>query len=275
MKITIKLIKVLIDRFNTHFEKQIAGRGHQKVKIFGDLLVSYAINGSTLTEYFEYEFYKKSSYEKKYFVTYRKARKLFKVFNDCKHIDKLNDKALTNTYFESYLGRDWLNVSKCTLEEFKVFCTEHSNFIVKPTKSSLGKGVRKVNFNESIDINLLYKELVTRKFIVEEYIQQIDSMREFHESSVNTIRVTTVRTNNDVKVMSAALRLGNNGLEIDNHASGGIIASIDVEDGIVITQGIDKFGKRYIKHPMSQKIIVGYKVPYCLDSRPLITRHWN
>ena len=49
---------------------------------------------------------------------------------------------------------------------------------------------------------------------------------------------------------------------VDNTGSGGIIASVDEESGIVYTKAISEFySHKYIRHPDSKKIILGLQMP--------------
>ena len=108
----------------------------------------------------------------------------------------------------------------------------------------------------------MYKELKNEDIILEEYIDQLKEVAEFHPSSVNTIRVTTVFKDSKVHIMNAAFRMGNNFANIDNHAAGGIVAAIDKETGVVSSSGIDKYSNRYLYHPVTNKQIIGYSIPF-------------
>ena len=51
--------------------------------------------------------------------------------------------------------------------------------------------------------------------------------------------------------------MGNNFANIDNHAAGGIVTSIDKETGVVSSSGIDKYSNRYLYYPVTNKQIIG------------------
>lgn len=80
---SIAFIRDLLIRFNQHFEKTIDGEagGFKKLLYLFDVVLSFIIHGSSLTDYFEYEFYKKRNLERKEFVTWRKAQRYFKILN--------------------------------------------------------------------------------------------------------------------------------------------------------------------------------------------------
>lgn len=151
---------------------------------------------------------------------------------------------------------------ECKADEFEEFLRAHRTVIVKPRRGSCGKGVRKIMIDCQDDIGRWYSKIYTEDVIVQEYLNQHPEMSAYHSESVNTIRITTVLTNNGLRIMNAALRMGNRGEVIDNHAAGGMLAAVDPETGIVFTPGVDKFSQRYIKHPVTQRMIVGTRIPY-------------
>lgn len=234
------------------------------------MVLSFIIHGSSLTDYFEYEFYKKRNLERKEFVTWRRALRYFRVLHNNNFIDKLYDKVDIYQTFAQYLKRDWIYVNNCSLNEFEVFCRYHLIVMVKPRRSSCGRGVRKMMIGNQVNLRDLFSELRNEDVIVEEYLNQHPEMSAFHPESVNTIRVTTVLTDSGVEIMNAAFRIGNRGEAIDNHAAGGIVASIDIETGIVTTSGVDKYSNRYIKHPVTKKMIVGFQIPHWDEVKKLV-----
>ncbi len=117
----INFIKDLFARFNEHFNRSIGGGAVRKIICLLDIVFCFIIHGSSLTDYFEYEFYKKSNYEKKKFVTWRRAQKYFKILHDDAHVYKLHDKTEIYTYFGEFLGREWIYCKNCVFEKFVTF----------------------------------------------------------------------------------------------------------------------------------------------------------
>ena len=75
--------------------------------------------------------------------------------------------------------------------------------------------------------------------------------------SINTLRIVTL---NKI-VVTAYVRLGNSGNVVDNFNHGGMVAAIDVEDGIVKHKAIDKQTNEYEIHPYTNKKIIGTQIP--------------
>ena len=104
----------------------------------------------------------------------------------------------------------------------------------------------------------LYNELYNNKqILVEEIAVQCKKISDLHPDSINTLRVVTLKG----MVVTALLRIGNNHNNVDNFNHEGLCVPIDIEDGIVKYQAIDKKGNLYDKHPITKKEIVGFKVP--------------
>ncbi|MGI6328767.1 MAG: sugar-transfer associated ATP-grasp domain-containing protein [Dethiobacteria bacterium] len=258
----IDFIKSLFTRFNENFDRIIGGGVIRKAVYLGDIIYCFIMHGSSLRDYFDYEFYKKRNYEKKQFVTWRRAQNYFKVLQNNTYVHKLNDKAEIYKNFSKYLGRKWIYIKNCSFEQFEIFCRKHRILIVKPHCSSLGRGVKKVIVNHQTNLREWYLDLIEEDVVLEEYLVQHCEMSAFHPESVNTVRVTSVLTDDGVKIMNAAFRMGNKGSVVDNHGAGGIAAAIDINSGTVMTTGVDKYQNRYIKHPITGKMIVGFQIPF-------------
>ena len=57
------------------------------------------------------------------------------------------------------------------------------------------------------------------------------------------------------------MRVGIGSSIVDNAGSGGIIAPVDPETGIVTQQGITEHGKYYLRHPDTGVVFPGFQVP--------------
>lgn len=268
--LNVAFIVDLYRRFRSHLWRHIIGTG-PRVRSFVvlshlyylfDVTRAYIIHGSSLNDYFEYEFYKKSHLERKKFVTNRRARWIFKRLLPPEYRKGIEDKFEINTRYSKFLGREWLYPREISYEEFEGFIRRHSQFLVKPRYSALGRGVTIVDATGA-DLRQLYLDLRKNDMIVEQLVIQHSKMSALHPSSVNTVRITTVLCpSDDVKVVSAVLRIGSDGSVVDNHAAGGLIANIDIDSGVVYTTAINKFSERFVFHPVTGIQIVGFEIPY-------------
>ena len=106
-----------------------------------DVVLAFIVHGSTLTDYFEYEFYKKRHYERSKVITFRRANRIFEFLSDSIESKKLRDKYEISLAYDEFMKRDWLYMGVCDFHEFESFCQVHSKFMVKPRFGSCGKGV--------------------------------------------------------------------------------------------------------------------------------------
>lgn len=63
-------------------------------------------------------------------------------------------------------------------------------------------------------------------YVIQECLHQHPVMAQFNESSINTLRVTTLCLNNRFSVCSVILRCGKQGSTVDNWGAGGIVAVV-------------------------------------------------
>ena len=230
----------------------------------------YAVYGFQTDEFFIYDVMSLSDYGKSKFITEGKSRWYFyDKLNKKENTILFDDKSKTYELFKKYYHREILVVnSEAQKDEFLSFVQSNPELIIKPLGSSGGKGVRL--FAECDSFSTLLEEYKDG-FILEQKLKNDRSFSEFHEASLNTVRVVTVRLNDRVEIPFAFVRIGLDGSCIDNGRSGGILGLIDVETGIVIAAGDKKSKKRCISHQNSGKQIVGFLVPQWNEAKKLVT----
>ena len=100
--------------------------------------------GCSPDDYFRYEFYRKSGFERDRFITYRRSQALIKRFNDPSKTHYFRDKRDFNKIFHSFIKREWIDLSKCTKEEFEKFFLRQGAVLMKPLDGGQGKGIFKL-----------------------------------------------------------------------------------------------------------------------------------
>ena len=208
-------------------------------------------------DYNLFEMYSMNKFERSTVITRGINNEIIKKYNDPEYMKIFNDKIMFNKKFNKYLKRDWLELNGDNLDEFKKFCKKHNVFIAKPTKESCGKGVELISVNNH-ELNELYNELyTTNRILVEELVTQCAEINKLHPESINTLRVVTLKG----MVVTALLRIGNNHNNVDNFNHEGLCVPIDIEDGVIKYQAIDKKGNLYEEHPLTHVKIIDFKVP--------------
>jgi hypothetical protein len=74
-----------------------------------------------------------------------------------------------------------------------------------------------------------------KEFIAEEVLKNHPKLEKLNSTSLNTIRIVTIRTKNSIEFIFAGLRIGVPGQVIDNISKGGGVAAIDIDKGVVIS----------------------------------------
>lgn len=105
--------------------------------------------------------------------------------------------------------------------------------------------------------------------LAEEAIVNEESIRAFNPTSLNTIRIVTVRSGDYFKIICACLRIGAKGSSVDNVSSGGTSARINLE-----THKLDSvfFANAYREIPTSQsgRNDIGFEIPYWKETVKLV-----
>lgn len=124
--------------------------------------------------------------------------------------------------------------------------------------ASDGKILIKGSLFEVYNIEKVYKS----DFIIQKKLQQHDVLKRIYPHSVNTLRVVSLRVDNEIKIISVVARFGNNGSKVDNpHATGGVSCGVN-DNGELNKFAIDKHINKHYKHPYSQVEFEGIKIPF-------------
>ncbi|MGH9632980.1 MAG: sugar-transfer associated ATP-grasp domain-containing protein [Bryobacteraceae bacterium] len=107
--------------------------------------------------------------------------------------------------------------------------------------------------------------------VVEEYLEQHESYKVFNPSSVNTLRLWVIRSEDQPsKTIGGYLRMGRAGSLVDNQSSGGIVAPVDLDTGILYTaMDGNPTRKMYPVHPDHGAQIEGAKLDLWKEAKEL------
>lgn len=239
----------------------------RKLFYYVDWLFAYLIHGASISDYFAYGFYKLRHNGRAEYITCRRHKKIQSICNPSLTDRELcRNKIKFNQHFSDCIGREWLDMNEVNKARFKSFFERHPVVFVKEIEGYCGIGIKKCLSSEC-DIDGLYDKLCRNThshFILEEQITQHPALEEFHPWSINTIRIVTIynTTTDNVHVINARFRMGNLKNGMDNFHAKGLCANIDVETGIIVSEGYDKQNHLYVRHPLTEKQIVGFQIPY-------------
>ena len=230
--------------------------GFTEDKLFHDYLRVRRSNPEkrvSMSEYMIFGFYGLTTAQQKQYLTDVEATLLMRPYNSIAE-PYLKSKVTFLKNFTQFVSRGWLYLPESDPEAFDAFVHRYHVIALKPQYSSWGIGFRKLTeaeWDAAPDRQALFDELCAGKYLAEEFVQSDDSLARFHPASLNTLRVITFRRGDRFEVFGAGLRVGNNGLHVDNAHGGGIFCEIDPATGVIMTDGLDEHGNSYLCHPMT------------------------
>ena len=210
---------------------------------------------------YQYEFYKKSEEERNEYVSRLKMAYFYLRYGPGVLRPLFRDKARFLKNFNKYVHRQWLYAPEASFEDFQQLVSTH-DCIVKPLDGSRGKGVFKIYKDDpKSDGREFYEFCVKDKVLLEQCIESCEELSALHPQSLNTVRVVTFSNKEKACVFSGVLRAGVGDSVIDNSHAGGVSAQINIQTGVVESDGVDVHGNRFECHPNSGIRIRGFKIP--------------
>src|SRR5690625_345457 len=172
-------------------------------------------------------------------------KKFLNVFNDNPMNDMYRDKSLYDILFDTEYkvhnvlkytrgkyfdkGNNLLNDN----EAFDLLISDSKEYIIKPSDTNNGIGIKKMSIKdgtiylseESVGLKDL-TEVYGYNFVIQRIIQQHEVMAKPHPSSVNTLRIATLRWNGEILVLYTFARFGTGNDIKDNAGSGGLVVGV-------------------------------------------------
>lgn len=153
--------------------------------------------------------------------------------------------------------------------------------ICKPERGMHGKGIialRSENGkyycgNKECTEDEIITHIPEEGLMVEELIENHSILKDLHPSSLNTVRMVTLKTKDGIEVFVSILRMGVNGTSVDNLCSGGITVLVH-PDGSLASDGWFKDYKKSPSslHPNSKIIFENIKLPFYAECIELVKK---
>ena len=236
----------------------------------------YWMYGSTVDEEIYLFFENKTDLQKREYITERNRWNYYRFLNDPKDWHLLRNKFEAYSLLKEYYKRDVIEFKgEKDKAEFEAFVRKHPVFVVKPVGGSGAFGVSKVSVDSYNGFEELYQAMLARiealggfsklekvkSLVLEELIEQVDEFAVFHPSSINAVRLITIRNGNSVSFFYPWIKFGASGSFIASAAIDGFDAGIDPETGIIVTDGVQENGNRVVVHPDSGVRFKGFQIP--------------
>ena len=236
-----------------------------------DVMIWYIFYGATLTDYLDYEFYKKSFKERRKYAVVRTQNKFYEKVSPSQYKEFFTIKPKFLNNFKEYIGRGFY-VPENGLDELNEFLSKNKEFMIKPIDGLGGHDVRKMKKSEIKNVSKFLTYLEENRMFLEELIVQHKKMNVLCPKSVNTLRIMTFANNDKAEILYAALRVGNGVYEVDNFHKGGMGVSIDTKRGILKGSAIDKDLNEYKRHPQTKIMFDKFEIPYFKEAKDLVLK---
>lgn len=161
------------------------------------------------------------------------------------------------------IGQTWLNgnlspISKnSVLDLLKI---EEEVVVKKAVNSEGGFGVYFLTGDICRKFKTLIKD-ISCDVVIQRSVKQHPMLSELHSSSVNTMRIVTLMTEEKVKVYAATIKIGTGGRRLDNGCQGGIYCGIN-SDGTLKKRGLLDNGTSVEIHPELGYRFEDKKIPH-------------
>jgi len=225
--------------------------------------------GAGYIDYRIFDFARLSGAQRKTFVTQGKNENLIRRLNRKSDCRLMNDKIEFNKLFESYIGREWIDLRACSKEEFASFLKGKSAIIAKPVAEVSGKGVIIVETAQCQNPKELYCRLKkSGQVLVEQMVVQHPDISRVYQDSVNTLRLFTIAMPDEVHVICRVMRFGVGGSVVDNFTAGGMFALVN-EAGIIHTDAVNIKTEIFSAHPDTGEIFKGMEIPFFAEAEAM------
>lgn len=254
---TSKRIPGELEKWSKEYALEI---NKSQAAIKADMRKRYIKQEMTPYEYYMFKLFGRSEKEKDEFASKWEQHMMFSK-------SKLNtfprSKIKRYEIFKSVFKRKVLGITfKGVGEEqaYLDYIKENPVFVVKPSEGTEGRGVFKATAEEIPDLKIL-KKIVKEECLLEQPIIQGEELAAFHPASINTIRVvSSMDGEGGFQIIHAVIRTGRGESFVDNLGAGGLLAVVDRDNGIVISDGLRGL-EHYKTHPDSGLSYKGFVVP--------------
>lgn len=252
----------------------------QKEQMVFRFVYDFWVYGSSIHEEFYLHLIEKTDAEKREYMLRMNRTVYAQYLNGAAgpdRVEKLEDKYRLYQILKPYYKRDVIEIrSMDDLDVFTDFAKKHKVFVVKPANCSVGMGIHKSSMNDFGDdykaamesiisegeaIHKRHPSKVSR-MVLEELIEQDESLAAFHRDSVNAVRATAVRGKDGrIHIYHPWIKVGMRGSFVATAARDGFVSEIDPITGILISDGYQETGDIYTHHPDTGLQIKGFQIP--------------
>lgn len=240
------------------------------------------VAGASYEDYNNYKFWDVSEDIQKTYYTNKCITTLYRKYNvDRKTNRFIQHKDLFYAEFSDYIGRPWM-ITRGGIDE-DLFFEKFKNterVLYKPRSDSFGRGILTYDVDKGTPEKINEAIAKHGEGVIEGFIKQHHEMDKFSKNAVNTVRIVTIRTNDETKGIEtgdvhfafAGFRMGTGEKFVDNLHSGGLLASIDIDTGIVVTDAVDVHANYHYVHPDTGVPVKGFQIPFFNETKLMLEK---
>lgn len=153
------------------------------------------------------------------------------------------------------------------------------SIFLKEIRGNSGIGaylVSMATLDTKLEIENVYKVVRKNSYVFQEVVVQHPDLSRLNPTSLNTIRIDTFRLpGKNAEILSAFIRVGGKGKNVDNVGSGGVLVSADLETGKLREKGFNffhgsqQFGT-FLESPATGYTFDGFQIPYFNDVKETV-----
>lgn len=229
-----------------------------------DLIGSSLKYAASFNDYMSYRFFELDAAQRSRYANSGIMHLFYARMNDRQYSKLIRSKSFLYKHFGHLMGRQCLFLRECTSGTFEKWIATRPMVVAKPHAGGQGIGVEFVDTTTRVPQEIYSTLLHKGQDFVEEPIQQHDSLHKLNPVCLNTLRIITVCTANQVDIIGTTLKLGIGTSRVDNMHAGGIAAPVDAISGQVSGAALSSSVRcnGYVVHPDTQVPIIGFQVPY-------------
>jgi hypothetical protein len=160
------------------------------------------------------------------------------------------------------LDSDGIEIARSVAEQ--LLAKHGKNVFVKPTTGAFGGGAFIHDITKPIDC--LFTD--TADILVQPVITQHKVINDLHPGSLNTIRIDTLLYDNQCINNAAVLKIGVDGMIVDNLRAGGLVVGIDIKTGRLFPTAMQRSKFTWVKckyHPETHIAFSSITIPFWSD----------
>lgn len=225
----------------------------------------YLISGKFDCRYIPLEFMetfiRPNLFKESYRLAFQDKAYLHKLMPDVKQPENIIMKVESLYYDQGFQQISMIEAIELCLEALE----KGEEIVLKPNTLYLGKGIKFYKKLNKLEIEEILKKSGDN-FVIQKSIKQHPIMKKLNESTVNTLRLTTLMLNGEIIPLAALVKVGSKNGRTDHFHHGGIILGVDLE-GNVSSWGLNGNLQKVTELPSGIKLGVNgefKKVP-CFD----------